>query len=631
MKRIRNIICLVCLLCAVGSKAMEYTWTEPMPLIHLNTKFDEFAPSWNKWESKLYFNSTRNGKSQFFVADTNLNSEFINPLLFKSLINSNRENRSYISFPSKDKAILSAFRLHSKNSYLNIFCSDIIRNAWCEPYPIENFSTENFCAQASVSPDGSAMIYSTINNNKDADLFIAYKDDLGNWNTIVNLEELNSPGNEITPFFANDSLIFFASDGLGGPGGYDIYYSEKIDEMWQNPLPLIGVNSEYNESDFIMISNNRGVFASDRRGGAGNYDLYQTSRVKNNNIKINNEDPEIDLKSFVQNVRIKLKRDLTDYYPSFDIYCDESGNILNGTFPITDNSIASDFIADLSSCFKFSLNHFIDYSKENNKILKFVVYEGNLAQSIKSKLNEMYATVIGSDKIINDNNQIKKLNERIFVCGKVILEDSKEISALPFSLSNFEIEPHSIELMTDSRPQNVIEKWRYNIRVNNSNVDFIDTNAAKISFNLYEYSKDLFKADSIILTANGFYKNKSFEKQIQIDVSYSESKMTKIYDLNEQKYFKVFIHSSQNTSIDAPVLENLNKNLSKISTVIKQIDYIYYNDKMLANAENLKNSLNKFNPNYSKKNNIIKSDNASQEVIDKFIFDNIIEIRIFIK
>lgn len=90
---------------------------------------------------------------------------------------------------------------------------------------------------------------------------------------------LSGNGNDKCPFITGEYLIF-ASDREGGFGGYDLYYSKYENGEWQ-PAVNFGpkINSEYNEyrpisTPFWEFKNDILLFSSDRPGGKGGYDLY---------------------------------------------------------------------------------------------------------------------------------------------------------------------------------------------------------------------------------------------------------------------------------------------------------------------------------------------------------------------
>ncbi|MEQ9304588.1 MAG: hypothetical protein RJQ14_11820 [Marinoscillum sp.] len=96
-------------------------------------------------------------------------------------------------------------------------------------------------------------------------------------------QAISSDRNDKCPHFVrtvfNDYLIF-ASDRAGGFGGFDLYYSLLKNGVWQQPINFgPEVNSPHDDYRPIVIpidglENNMMVFSSNRPGGLGGYDLY---------------------------------------------------------------------------------------------------------------------------------------------------------------------------------------------------------------------------------------------------------------------------------------------------------------------------------------------------------------------
>jgi hypothetical protein len=80
--------------------------------------------------------------------------------------------------------------------------------------------------------------------------------------------------------YVNGELMVFTSNRPGGMGGFDLYYSQYIDEKWSDPVNFgDSINTEYNEYRPVTLKkdgydNNLMLFSSDRPGGKGGYDLY---------------------------------------------------------------------------------------------------------------------------------------------------------------------------------------------------------------------------------------------------------------------------------------------------------------------------------------------------------------------
>ncbi len=90
---------------------------------------------------------------------------------------------------------------------------------------------------------------------------------------------LNSSADERCPYTFGNILVF-ASNRPGGHGGFDLYYSVYTNRAWTEPVNLgPTINTEFNEYRPVLknvseFSNYLMIFSSDRPGGIGGYDLY---------------------------------------------------------------------------------------------------------------------------------------------------------------------------------------------------------------------------------------------------------------------------------------------------------------------------------------------------------------------
>jgi len=91
---------------------------------------------------------------------------------------------------------------------------------------------------------------------------------------------LNSEDDDKCPSITNHTLVF-ASNRKGGFGGYDLYYSFFENGKWGEPIHFGSeINTEYDEYRPIVRSqpwefdNDMMIFSSNRPGGKGGFDLY---------------------------------------------------------------------------------------------------------------------------------------------------------------------------------------------------------------------------------------------------------------------------------------------------------------------------------------------------------------------
>ncbi|MDO8365914.1 MAG: hypothetical protein Q7T20_03890 [Saprospiraceae bacterium] len=101
----------------------------------------------------------------------------------------------------------------------------------------------------------------------------------------VNLENVNTPENDGTPFyFAPTQKLYFSSDGLPGLGGYDIYTSEKVNGAFSTPQNAgPGLNTSANDLYFhlkpdglngYLSSNRKGAYYLDEKTKAACHDIF---------------------------------------------------------------------------------------------------------------------------------------------------------------------------------------------------------------------------------------------------------------------------------------------------------------------------------------------------------------------
>jgi hypothetical protein len=97
----------------------------------------------------------------------------------------------------------------------------------------------------------------------------------------VVVDSLNSDYNDKCPHVSGRYMVF-ASDRPGGSGGYDLYYSVFKAGKWSSPVNMgPSINSLANEYRPVtgidpFFENLFLIFSSDRSGGEGGYDLYFT-------------------------------------------------------------------------------------------------------------------------------------------------------------------------------------------------------------------------------------------------------------------------------------------------------------------------------------------------------------------
>jgi len=116
------------------------------------------------------------------------------------------------------------------------------------------------------------------------DLFISTKEN-GEWQTPEALPEpVNTKGNEGTSAISADGsiLVFTICDSRRSKGSCDLFITKRDGEFWSEPEPLEKVNSSSWESQPTLSADGKWlVFCSNRPGGLGSYDLWESHQQAN--------------------------------------------------------------------------------------------------------------------------------------------------------------------------------------------------------------------------------------------------------------------------------------------------------------------------------------------------------------
>lgn len=116
-----------------------------------------------------------------------------------------------------------------------------------------------------------------------------YDRKLDSWSKPHNLgPEINTAEDELFPFIAKDSTLYYSSKGGVTLGGLDIFKaSRKGDLMWGNSENMkYPINSAGDDFGIILTSSsNSGYFSSDRKGGLGKDDIYEFELIDNKSVE----------------------------------------------------------------------------------------------------------------------------------------------------------------------------------------------------------------------------------------------------------------------------------------------------------------------------------------------------------
>jgi hypothetical protein len=260
----------------------------------INTEADEFSPAWHG-NGHVLFSSSRPRTVKLpvldgwtgepftclYVADRSSTGDLAEPRILVGLFD-NWSNQGPATVASDGTMYYSRNGRKERNGQADLEIHRAVHKGginWQADGHVVLPGWTGSAFHPSLSPTGRTMVFASDNGTGPGgtDLYITHLE-RGQWTVPVPLSgAVNSPANEVFPFFGPDGDLYFSSNGHVGMGGYDIYRAKADGKGgFGEPMNLgMPVNSSSDDLGFIIDrSGNNGYFTSNRPGGMGGDDLY---------------------------------------------------------------------------------------------------------------------------------------------------------------------------------------------------------------------------------------------------------------------------------------------------------------------------------------------------------------------
>lgn len=176
----------------------------------------------------------------------------------------------------------------------DIYKTSIEGDKWGIPVNLgRNVNSKNFDSQPSISADQSRIYFLSSRKGPNSDgedipsnfdiWYSDYDDETDEWKPAVNLEAINTKGQDVSPFIGADGVtLFFASDGYPDTYGKKDFYVTRYDpdtKTWSKPQNLgQPINTEDDEQFISLPASGDIIYFSSRRtdlnGYQGNLDIF---------------------------------------------------------------------------------------------------------------------------------------------------------------------------------------------------------------------------------------------------------------------------------------------------------------------------------------------------------------------
>ncbi|WP_372774049.1 OmpA family protein [Mangrovibacterium sp.] len=149
---------------------------------------------------------------------------------------------------------------------------------WNYAYELPMNNRKYSVAHPATNSDGSVLIFVSdkMGGYGGTDLYVS-RLEKGQWTKPENLgPEINTAENELFPYLAPDSTLYFSSNGHGGLGGLDLFKvlpeGGVYKRVWNLGYPMNSRGDDFGLA--LTKEGDRGYFSSNRESGKGRDDLY---------------------------------------------------------------------------------------------------------------------------------------------------------------------------------------------------------------------------------------------------------------------------------------------------------------------------------------------------------------------
>ena len=264
----------------------------------INSEYPDYGAVVTADESFMAFTSRRPGSTggimledgsyyeDIYISEK-VNNAWTEPKSISSSINSN-DHEAALAFSADGQTLL--IYKYDEIGKGDIYSSKLSGKEWSVPEKLgSDINSTYLDAHASISPDGNFIYFSS---NRPGgyggmDIYFAKKLPNNEWSLVLNCgPSINTEDDESFPFIHPDDSTLYFSSNHNSIGGYDVFVSNKIEDLkWSKPKNLgFPVNTPDDDVFFIPTTDGkRAYFSSIKNDGVGQQDIYILTFLESKN------------------------------------------------------------------------------------------------------------------------------------------------------------------------------------------------------------------------------------------------------------------------------------------------------------------------------------------------------------
>lgn len=240
---------LLCACCAIVTMAQQRTSADTStsamnlgPMV--NSQYDDILPVISPDGKTLYFcrshtpDNFGGGRQDIWVAELQADGTWGEAKNIGIPLN-NRDNNYLCSItPDGNTALVGDGYSDGRLRARSVAIAYRTAEGWSTPQPltIKNYYNNDRYGEFALSNDGKTLVMTVDRDGTKGakDLYVSFQQEDGTWSEPLNMgDSVNSVNSEVTPFIASDNTsLYFASDGHGGFGSFDVFVSRRLDSTW---------------------------------------------------------------------------------------------------------------------------------------------------------------------------------------------------------------------------------------------------------------------------------------------------------------------------------------------------------------------------------------------------------------